>query len=163
MKKNLTQREQLFCLYYSCLQDGEEAARRAGYRGENPALVAAHLLQRKEIRQCLASLSPGPELLYQAVLRGYERLAFGSVADALHLALLEHPEEASPQGLDLFCISKISRGKDGRLEFAFYDRLQALQALQELLEREEHQQTDGFYEAIRLGAQALNRMDGENG
>ena len=56
MKKNLTQREQLFCLYYSCLQDGEEAARRAGYRGENPALVAAHLLQRKEIRKHASEL-----------------------------------------------------------------------------------------------------------
>ena len=163
MKKHLTQREQLFCCYYSYLQNGEEAARRAGYRGEALPLTAARLLERKEICQYIASLSPSTELLQLAVLQGYERLAFGPIVDVLRLALAENPQEEILEGLDLFCVSKVSRGKDGRLEFEFYNRIQALQALQALLEGRQAQQANGFYEAIRLGAGALNQRECPNG
>ena len=54
--------------------------------------------------------------------QGFERLAFGSVTDAVRL-LFEEGTTSSLEGMDLFNVSEIKRLKGGGMEIKFADRL----------------------------------------
>lgn len=83
--------------------------------------------------------------------QGFERLAFGSVTDAVRL-LFEEGTTSSLEGMDLFNVSEIKRLKGGGMEIKFADRLKALQCLEQL----EHD-GDGtaFYQALEASAACL--------
>ena len=56
--------------------------------------------------------------------------------------------------LDLFNISEIKRPKGGGIEIKFYDRLKALQCLQELYNGQSSD-TSGFYRALEQGVKTF--------
>lgn len=66
------------------------------------------------------------------VKRGYERLAYGGIADAVRLLFTEEPDLAALDRMDLFNIAEIKRPKGGGMEIKFFDRIKALQSLEEL-------------------------------
>ncbi len=66
------------------------------------------------------------------VKRGYERLAYGGIADAVRLLFTEEPDLAALDKMDLYNIAEIKRPKGGGMEIKFFDRIKALQSLEEL-------------------------------
>jgi hypothetical protein len=67
--------------------------------------------------------------------RGYEKLAFGSVNDAVRLLFGEEPNPRELESMDFDNIAEIRRLKDGGLEIKFYDRIKALDCLRSLSEK----------------------------
>ncbi len=79
------------------------------------------------------------------VRRGYEKLAFGKVNDAVRLMFPDGLTPAEIKKLDLFGVSELRQTKDG-LEIRFYDRLKALECLH-ALEGEESEKSP-LYRAL---------------
>ena len=88
------------------------------------------------------------------LVEGLERLAFGNVTDAIKLLFCDELNTRTLNKLDLFHISEIKRPKGGGLEIKFYDRLKALQCLQEMYNGEQND-ISGFYHALEQGVQAF--------
>lgn len=157
MKKELTEKEKLFCAYYA--RDGEArgSAARAGYCVA-PRRSAEKLLAREDIRTEISRLEKAAAVA-PSVEKGLKRLAFGSVADAMKLMLCE--ETLSPQDiekLDLFNVSEIKRPKGGGLEIKLFDRLKALERLEKLGAGEDTVQSS-FVQALSDGAKQLSQGD----
>lgn len=155
MKKKLTPRERAFCMGYISCADAKKAARDAGYK-KNPGMHAQGLLTRQDIRDEIARLCCFKKQIGTELARlGYERLAFGSISDAVSLLYLENPTKEELAGMDLYCVSEIKRPKDGSMEIKFFDRLKALEKLMQESEPKEQTVTSPVYDAILKGALAL--------
>ena len=153
--KKLTGREKNFCRRYVCGINPGEAAKNAGFEGDCER-IAQELLSRNEVieeieRLCLLRR----KISNQLAISGYERLAFGSIADAVTLLYMENPTAKELKGMDLFSVSEIRRPKDGSMEIKFFDRLKALEKLKENSQTDSG--ADSVYEAILAGARALNK------
>ncbi len=85
-------------------------------------------------------------------LIGFEKLAFGSTADAFKLMMSDGNLDLS--GLNLFNVAEIKKPKDGAMELKFFDRLKALEQLGVNVP-----QSDGsavtFYKALNECAEKL--------
>lgn len=90
------------------------------------------------------------EELWEAVAEGYRRLAFGPVGDAVKLMMAEEGQGLDYSQLDLQNVAELKRGK-GTVEVRFFSRLEALDRLAQLT-REEPEEEDRFYAALRAGA-----------
>lgn len=90
----------------------------------------------------------------EEILEGYRRLAFGKVQDPVRLLFCEELTPNALKKMDLFNVSDIKRVKGGGMEIKFFDRIRALQCMQEL--GGEEQSLSGFYQALAQGAQALS-------
>lgn len=157
MKKELTEKEKLFCAYYA--RDGEArgSAARAGYCVA-PRRSAERLLAREEIKAEIARLEKA-SAASPSVEKGLKRLAFGSVADAMKLMLCEESLGSEKiEKLDLFNVSEIKRPKGGGLEIKFFDRLKALERLEKLGAGGETVQSS-FVQALSDGARLLSQGD----
>lgn len=97
------------------------------------------------------------ESLMQKVIRGYEKIAFGKIHDAVRLVYSEEISPRTLKGLDLMCVSEIKRLKDGAVEVKFYDRLEALRCMSEL--DNESDSTGDFLKALEDGARALEEKE----
>lgn len=84
------------------------------------------------------------------LMEGFERLAFGNITDAVRLLFCDELNIRTLNKLDLFLISEIKRPKGGGIEIKFFDRLKALQCLEEMYHQElgDH---SGFYRALEQG------------
>ena len=149
INKKLTRRQRLFCVYYAGSGDAAQAARRAGY-GESCADIGEELLCRADILDelgRLCSLRSGAFSRLAAL--GYQRLAFGSIADAVSLLYRDSPAAEELKQMDLFLVSEIRKPRDGSIEIKFFDRLKALEKLAE------HSDATGagdLFDAIGRGA-----------
>ena len=94
-------------------------------------------------------------------LIGYERLAFGSTADAFRLLMSTGDDALDVGMLDLFNVSEIKRPKDGAMEIKFFDRLKALEQLGGV--PEEQGAAAAFYEALSKCAAKTGADDAEGG
>ncbi len=92
------------------------------------------------------------------VKRGYEKLAYGSVADAVRLLFTEAPDLAALERMDLFNISEIKRPKGGGMEIKFFDRIKALQCLEEL--SDDSGNSEGLYKTLQECAKSFKDTDG---
>ena len=121
------------------------SARRAGFR--NPDSEGERLLCNEKICAELERLSELRGRLLSAMsVIGYQRLAFGSAADAASLLFEENPSREALGKMDLFLVSEIRRPKDGAMEIKFFDRARALEKLASLsMERES---SGSLYDAI---------------
>lgn len=100
--------------------------------------------------------------LRELAAEGYKRLAFGPVGDAVRLLLVEEGEYLNCDGLDLFCLTEIKRGK-GTMEVKLASRLEALDRLAALA-REEGGGDDAFYAALAQGAKGFyHREEAQDG
>lgn len=137
--KPMKESEALFCSHYLRCRNVREAASLAGLpggEGEGYRLLGQRRVQRR-LNQT------GFEPLLELAQAGLRRLAFGSNADGIRLALTP-PEQALEQleHWDLFGVSAVKRGKDGGVEVQFYNRFEALELLCRL-GQEQEQAKDG--------------------
>ncbi len=68
-----------------------------------------------------------------AVKRGYRKIAFGKVNDAVRLMFRDGLDPEQMKRLDLNNVAELKQTKDG-LEIRFYDRMKALECLREMEE-----------------------------
>lgn len=94
------------------------------------------------------------QALRRAVVEGYQKLAFGPVGDAVRLMLAEEGDWLDYQGLDLFNLAELKRGK-GTMEMKFVNRLEALDRLAQLAREEERGGIERFCAALSQGAREL--------
>lgn len=154
VKKTLTEREKYFCYYYVNTGNLREAATLAGYSGE-PEKKGIKLFSKDSIKEEIERLynEKRKNLVYKAYI-GYERLAFGNVADSIRLLYLERPDKINPENMNLFNISEIKRPKDGSMEIKFFDRIRALEKLEQS-DSGEKSSVSQFYYAMDQGIKAL--------
>lgn len=160
-KKNLSQREKDFCVCYASCGNTLESALKAGYT-KNPEKCGERLLCRSDISDEIARVEKTMEQTSSCLAKvGYQRLAFGNIADAISLLFMENPSPEKLKTMDLFSVSEIKRPKDGAMEIKFFDRLKALEKLEIMSSGKENQITP-FYEALKMGADVLSKDDIDN-
>lgn len=162
MEKNeLTEKEQYFCCHYINTGNIREAAALAGYKNE-PERRGVKLLSNQRVKKEIERLylEKRKSLMYKACI-GYERLAFGSIADAIRLLYSDSLDTGKLEDMDLFNISEIKRPKEGAMEIKFFDRLRALEKLEEA-DSGYKDSLGPFYRALEQGIKALNSCDSEN-
>ncbi len=157
--KKLTKKEQDFCRLYVRLRNPKEAAIRAGFI-PLPEHRALSMLSKKHIRQKITELEKESLADTSLVCAGLQRLAFGSVADAVKL-ILSADKESSPDidSLDLFNVSEIKITGGKGMEIKFFDRLKALERLSAMTQGDADTGALSFYEAIERSA-GINRESG---
>ena len=153
IKKEISSKEKLFCTYNSLDCNGREAAAKSGYLF--PEKTALRLLKRKEIRSFIDELDKQRRADKKDIAQGYVRLAFGCVSDAIKLLYAEDTEKDKIEEMDLFNISEIKRKKGGDIEIKFFDRLKALEKLQQLCDEKDALTGTSLYSAIASSAAAL--------
>lgn len=152
----LKPREKLFCINYVSTGDTAESALKAGFK-KNSFKVGSNLLLREDINNEVERLyeQKKKNLLYKAC-SGYERLAFGSTKDPIILAFSSELDLEKICNMDLFNVSEIKRSKDGAIEIKFFDRIRALEKIQNM-DFVSTEQSTSFYEAIKKGTNTLTK------
>lgn len=89
----------------------------------------------------------------ERILEGYRRIAFGDISDPVRLLFCDEITPAKLKKMDLFSVAEIKRPKGGGMEIKFFDRIRALQCMQEL--GQEESSGCGFYQALEKGSEAL--------
>lgn len=92
------------------------------------------------------------------VYSGYERLAFGNIADAIKLLYTEDINDINLDDMDLFNISEIKKIKGGGVEIKFFDRIKALEKL-ENIRTFSAKEDNSFYSALEHSASLLENND----
>lgn len=151
-EKKFSKKEKDFCHWFVRLRNPKEAAQRSGYT-IMPEYSGLHLLAKKHIREKIDELENESRADAGLVQAGFQRLAFGSVADAVKL-ILSAGTDNSPDidTLDLFNVSEIKYTCGKGMEIKFFDRLKALEHLSEIAEGEKDNSALSFYEAIERSA-----------
>lgn len=161
-KEQLTPREENFCRAFVYSREPRASAARAGF-SLNPERTAMKLLNSRKIRERISELENERQARVAEVTDGYRRIAFGSVADAVRLILLDGvPEEAELEKMDLTMVSDIKRPKGGGLEVKFFDRLKALDRLYELSNAAGENEKSDFFAALNRSAAALSDREDES-
>ncbi len=148
-KTKLTKKELDFCRWYAQLRNTREASIRAGYTAF-PEHQGIKLLSKKAIQEQINSIEKENKTNSRTIETGFERLAFGSISDAVKL-ILSAGELSSPdiERLDLFNVAEIKYTCGKGMEIKFFDRIKALEKLQCLTTDDENNSALGFFEAIR--------------
>ncbi len=154
----LTKKEQLFCRLYSAGESPRAAAAEAGF--SPPGTASRLLLLRREINAEIKRLKASAAAPPTAA-EGLRKIAFGSITDAVKLALGDGDAYSSPETLDLFCVSEIKIPKEGAMEIKFFDRIKALSALSEL-ENGGENDASGILSAIIKSAKLQADVSGED-
>ena len=155
----LSSKERLFCTYYCLSRNGSEAASKSGYLF--PEKSAARLLRKKEIKEEIERSDKEKRASQKDIISGYYRLAFGCFADAVSLLFRDDITSEEISRMDLYNISDIKRKKGGDIEIKFFDRLKALERLEQITCKEESDPASSLFGAIEKGALALR--DAEDG
>ena len=151
--KELTSKEKLFCTYYCVNRNGRESAVKSGYMF--PEKTALKLLKRRDIAEEIARIDKQREATQKDIAIGYRRLAFGCISDAVHLLFSDEVSPEEIEKMDLFNISEIKRKKGGDIEIKFFDRLKALEKLEDLWSTQREDEESSLFSAIEKGARAL--------
>lgn len=106
-----------------------------------------------QLKENLPNKDLAEKLKKNMVVKGYEKLAFGNIKDAVKLLFADDISPRSLARLDLFNVSEIKRPKGGGMEIKFFDRIKALQCLESLSEPENR--ASDFLEALQKGAENL--------
>ena len=147
-EKKLTKKEIEFCRWYVRLRNPRESALRSGFT-ILPEQRALNLLSKDSIRQKIAELENENSADSKLISAGLQRLAFGSVTDAVKL-ILSARDNTSPDidSLDLFNVSEIKFTSGKGMEIKFFDRLKALEKLSDLSCDDGNDGMLSFYQAI---------------
>lgn len=158
--KKLTKKEDDFCRWYTQLRNPREAALKAGYT-LMPEYSALRLLSKEKIREKINRLEKEIPTSDTLIPTGLRRLAFGSITDAVKL-ILSAGADSSPDidELDLFNVSEIKYTCGKGMEIKFFDRLKALEKLNELAENSIQSSALSFYEALERSANSNTEGDG---
>lgn len=154
----MKKREKEFCRLTVVLGNPQTAAARAGYR--HPDEVWPELIAREdvasEIRRVAREVS---KVFRDTLLCSVFRLMTSENNDALRLIYHDQMSDEEIGTLNLSGVAEIKRTKDKSVEIKFFDRIRALDKLSELNDTvSDSASAGGLLEAMRLSAQALNRM-----
>ena len=157
--KKLTKKEMDFCRMYARLRNPREAALKSGFT-TLPEYHAISLLSKKNIRKKIEEFEKEAIADEALISAGLQRLAFGSVSDAVRL-ILSVDKNTSPDidSLDLFNVSEIKFTSGKGMEIKFFDRLKALERLALLSQNGNDAGALSFYEALERSAE--NRTESE--
>ena len=128
-RKSLKKREKDFCREYVYCGNPKDAALRAGY-------------------------TVFPEMCGIRLLCGYRRIAFGNISDAVKLILESDGDRLDAEKLDLFNVAEIKKPRGGGMEIKFFDRLKALEKIEQLSLSESDKYSVSLYKAIENSAKA---------
>lgn len=155
-KQFLSKKELYFCRCYVDTGNKREAALRAGYTSM-PDQEGERLLAKKSVADEIERMySARKSTLNQRALSGYERLAFGGISDAIRILYSDGMSRNELDGMDLFNIAEIKRPREGAMEIKFFDRLRALEKIEQAQNSEEKGELP-FYKALRESAEVFNR------
>lgn len=161
-KENLlTKKELTFCHHYIKTGNAKEAAWLTGYKN-NPEQKGTELMTKSKVSKKIEKiyLEKKKNLIYKATT-GYERLAFGNISDSIKLLFPENLSHEDLEKMDLFNISEIKKSKEGAMEIKFFDRLRALEKLEQV-DMEQKGDKDPFYYALEQGIKKLDLPRSEN-
>ena len=153
--KKLSRRERLFCRFYCATGNAREAAVRSGYQRAPEEKGLELLADDSIIAEIKRGMERERELAKVKALKGLERIAFGSIADAARLVCSDSPPLLCLDGLDLFLISEIKKPKDGAMEIKFFDRLKALERLMQEGEQDSSSALP-LYNALREASRTIS-------
>lgn len=143
-----TQKKRAFAYHYYRGQEPAEAARLAGWPPEEGVRLLEDAVVRRQLSQlrqaCQSKLDP-----QESARRGLERIIFCDNLGAVRLLEGEDGQEA-----DLAGVAEFKRPKGGGLEVRFYDKLKAIQMLQEM--------SPGQEAGANALLEALNRGEAED-
>lgn len=144
----LKKKEMLFCQQYLKTGNPKEAAILSGYTS-SPETKAMQLLAKPDICRQINEIysEKKKNFIYRATI-GYERLAFGNISDAIRLIFSEKLNFDDIEKMNLFNISEIKKPRDGALEIKFFDRLRALEKLEQIDSDSDNDQNHSFYSAL---------------
>ena len=147
----------MFCINYVETGNIKEAAAKAGFK-KNSFNIGCKLLSRKDIEEEIEKLYKRKKknLIYKAC-SGYERLAFGDITDAIILLNPGNINTEKIASMDLFNVSEIKKNKDGAIEIKFFDRIRALEKIQNM-DFTGNEQSETFYSAIQKGTRAFGEV-----
>ena len=151
----LKKKEILFCHQYLKTGNPKEAAILAGYTS-SPETKAMQLLSSAEICQKITEIysEKKKNFVYRATI-GYERLAFGNISDAIRLIFDEKLNFDDIEKMNLFNIAEIKKPRDGALEIKFFDRIRALEKLEQIDSDSDGNQNHSFYSALESSINQL--------
>ena len=150
MPKQLTRKEKLFACVYAKTRDARAAAACAGFA--MPQLAAHRLLARDDVSSEIRKQIEGAGKMPGEAAQGYRRLSFGSAADAVRLMKnWDGITQEEIEKLDLFNVAEIKLPKSGGIEIKFFDRLKALEKLENACKSAEVSGS-ALLEALREGA-----------
>lgn len=112
------------------------------------------LLRRESVEREIKRIDEQRKQNEKDISAGYFRLAFGCVSDAVKLIFSDDIDPQKIEEMDLFNIAEIKRKKGGDVEIKFFDRLKALEHLEDMCEISAQGDTS-LYSAIEKGAAAL--------
>lgn len=160
VKSKLTKKEVIFCHEYIEKGNSAEAAKLAGYK-KRPAQKGAAMLAKPAIGQKIKELyeEKRKNLFYKAT-SGYQRLAFGNISDAIKLLFAENISSHQLENMDLFNIAEIKKPKDGAMEIKFFDRLRALEKLEQL-NLKQTDEKDSFFCTLEKSIKNLSSINNE--
>ena len=98
-------------------------------------------------------MSRRKKISQREVTDGLRHLAFGEIQDAVRLLFEDESNilQSLPT-LDLFNVSEIKRIKGGGMEIKFFDRLKAIDRLEEMVNCGNDNSAVSFYEALEKSA-----------
>ena len=157
-KRRLTKKERNFCYYYINTGNVKEASILSGLNNNSEQDTIA-LLSDEAIKEEIQKLYEDKKknLLYKACI-GYERLAFGNITDAVKLIYSDKLDDQALQEMDLFNVSEIRKPKDGAMEIKFFDRIKALEKLEQV-DVGQRSDINPFYYALEKGIETLNKVE----
>lgn len=154
MESKLKPKEKLFCIYYCRYRNPRLAAALAGY--SFPQKVSVKLLNRSDILNEIEKVDSRCPVTRQEIVSGYRQLSFGSASDAFRLLFLDEPPSSKElEEMNLLNISEIKRPKSGGIEIKFFDRLKALEKLEEISSLTQSDGALHFYDVIERSAAAI--------
>lgn len=155
-------REKDFCRLMTAYADPLRAAREAGYK--KPERASIELMTRDDISGEISRLSENVRSIYErSAVCGLYRLAYGGIGDPLTLLYREDLTDKELGSLDLLNVSEIKRTKDKSIEIKFFDRIKAIEKLNELLGSDSaKRESGGLLDAIMRSAEALGSNPGVN-
>lgn len=152
--KPLSEKEKLFCTYYSVNMNAVESAYKSGYTIA-PERAAIKLLRRENVNEYISALVAKRKGSKDEVVAGLRRLAFGSISDAVRLAFEENIDTEALKDMELFGISEIKVSKGKSVEIKFFDRIKALEKLSGIITDDDEEAKSDIFRAIGEGADAL--------
>ena len=154
--KNLSKKQKIFCYYFVETGNPYEASSMAKIKNEN----ISDLMFNDEIRNEIKKIYEyKKQNLSMKASIGYERLAFGEIFDCIKLMFIKDINDCHLNNMNLFNISEIKRLKDGTIEIKFFDRMKALEKLEQIESKKSNNDVLPFYSALENGIKNLVTKD----
>jgi len=148
--ENLNRKKRIFCYHLVETGNPYEAFSLANMKDEKESIPK--LMLDDSIRNEIAKIYEyKKQSLSMKAGIGYERLAFGEIFDCVKLMFIKDIDDFQLSNMNLFNISEIKRLKDGTMEIKFFDRMKALEKLEQIESRKSNSEILPFYSALENG------------